>query len=897
MSFTFTATAQPPSSTTIPPEPPDVGGDGKHLGSGKSTTKMVSFRDKVLGNQALMEREKVDLIATNKAKVELVQGNRLLPMLHVEKSVMAELSVPWKDALVVKLLGKRLGYNTMKAKLENVWKLTGGFELMDVGYSYYMVKFDGEEDKNKVINGGPWMIYDHYLAVSLWSPKFNAATATIDKTMVWIRIPSLNLVYYDESVLWAVASMVGNPVKVDLHTLRVARGKFARMCIEVDLTKPVVGRVGINGDWYRVQYEGLHIICTQCGCYGHLLKDCGMKKKNITVESKEKSGEADGDGGANSTGGEAVQKSGLNQGAINEEININVVQSVKEKDVEPWLLTVVYASPRENERQDTWNLLRDIATTVTGPWLMMGDFNEIAHPEEKKGGAPTNARKCHIFNNWINDCNLLEVTTSGTRFTWRGPKWNGRDRVFKKLDRILCNVDWRLKYPEGFAKVLPRVQSDHHPIIVLLQGENNTNKNRPFRFEAAWTSHADFNNFLHSKWEKDKDIVQSLHELMTHLKKWNKETFGNIFKRKGELLSRLNGIQKSSNYGYSIFLENLEKELQDQLVVTLYQEEYLWFQKSRSIWVSDGDRNTKNFLWGETSQSRKPHLVGWDVCCLPKNEGGLGIKRPHYMNNAFLMKMLWNLINNPDDLWCKVLYGKYGRNDDLRVIIHSQPYDSPLWRALTGIWDQFQQNIVWQLGDGNNINFWLDKWMPGGNSLFSTTNQSFIDTTLSVREVVTPSGDWDYDFLISNLPSNFVFQVLALPAPTDTDGRDSIGWGGTTTRDFTVQSAYVSQSARGQTIEGDWKALWGWKGPYRIQTFMWTAAHERLLTNYRRSKWGVGGINLTENLVCYDWLAGCLDHDYECCMVCLTYSFGSHGKCYHNKCCCDVDRVAECARS
>ncbi|PNY01900.1 hypothetical protein L195_g025203 [Trifolium pratense] len=130
---------------------------------------------------------------------------------------------------------------------------------------------------------------------------------------------------------------------------------------------------------------------------------------------------------------------------------------------------------------------------------MLGDFNEIAHPKEKKGGAPNDARKCHLFNNWINDCNLLKVTTSGTQFTWRGPKWNRRDKVFKKLDRILCNVDWRLKYQEGFVKVLPRVQSDHHPIIVLLQGENNTNKNRPFRFEAAWTSHADFNNFLHSK--------------------------------------------------------------------------------------------------------------------------------------------------------------------------------------------------------------------------------------------------------------------------------------------------------------------------------------------------------------------------------------------------------------
>ncbi|GAU45178.1 hypothetical protein TSUD_178710 [Trifolium subterraneum] len=36
--------------------------------------------------------------------------------------------------------------------------------------------------------------------------------------------------------------------------------------------------------------------------------------------------------------------------------------------------------------------------------------------------------------------------------------------------------------------------------------------------------------------------------------------------------------------------------------------------------------------------------------------------------------------------------------------------------------------------------------------------------------------------------------------------------------------------------EGEWKTLWGWKEPRRIQTFMWLAAHERILTNVRRSK-------------------------------------------------------------
>jgi len=153
--------------------------------------------------------------------------------------------------------------------------------------------------------------------------------------------------------------------------------------------------------------------------------------------------------------------------------------------------------------------------------------------------------------------------------------------------------------------------------------------------------------------------------------------------------------------------------------------------------------------------------------------------------------MLWNLINNSDDLWCKVLYGKYGRNNDLRVTIQSQPYDSPLWKALTGIWNQFQHNIVWRLRDGSNINFWLDKWTPSGTSLISTTNQSFIDTTLSVREVVTPLGEWNYDFLISNLPHDVALQVFALPAPLDTNGQDSIGWGRTSTKAKTILEGLV----------------------------------------------------------------------------------------------------------
>jgi hypothetical protein len=192
----------------------------------------------------------------------------------MDDKLFQDLCNPWKEALVVKLLGKNVGFNLMKDRLKNLWRLAGGFEIMDVDNGFYMVKCERLADREKIMSNGPWMLFDHYLAVARWTPDFASPHAKIEKTLVWIRFPGLNLVYYDESVLLGLASVVGTPIKVDTNTLKVERGRFARICVEIDLTLPVVGKVNVNGHWYQVQYEGLHIICGSCGCYGHHTRDC-----------------------------------------------------------------------------------------------------------------------------------------------------------------------------------------------------------------------------------------------------------------------------------------------------------------------------------------------------------------------------------------------------------------------------------------------------------------------------------------------------------------------------------------------------------------------------------------------------------------------------------------------
>ena len=208
--FVFSAQGEPNPPHTKLPDPP------------KPPPNKPSFRDKLLGSyQEIPTREKEDMIEKKLVRIEHENGNRLLPKVYLEPKIFQELCTPWKDALVVKLLGKNLGYNIMKDRLQKVWKPQGGFEIMDNDNGFYMVKFDQATDKEKVITGGPWMIFDHYLVVTHWSPEFASPDAKVKRTVVWVRFPDLNLVYYDESFLMAMASAIGRPIKVDTNTLKV----------------------------------------------------------------------------------------------------------------------------------------------------------------------------------------------------------------------------------------------------------------------------------------------------------------------------------------------------------------------------------------------------------------------------------------------------------------------------------------------------------------------------------------------------------------------------------------------------------------------------------------------------------------------------------------------------
>ena len=74
--------------------------------------------------------------------------------------MLDKLALPWKDTLVIKLLSRNLSYSFMKEKLKYLWRLKGGYNVMSVGFGYFLVKFNLAEDHEKVMVAGLWMIQD-----------------------------------------------------------------------------------------------------------------------------------------------------------------------------------------------------------------------------------------------------------------------------------------------------------------------------------------------------------------------------------------------------------------------------------------------------------------------------------------------------------------------------------------------------------------------------------------------------------------------------------------------------------------------------------------------------------------------------------------------------------------
>lgn len=121
-------------------------------------------------------------------------------------------------------------------------------------------------------------------------------------------------------------------------------------------------------------------------------------------------------------------------------------------------VTFIYAFNNVGERKMLWDHLLGYSTSITKPWLLIGNYNVVLNAEEKikeNGESPDTSSELEEF---MQEASLVDLRAYGCRYTWTN------SHVHCKLDRALVNESWQQSIFYGI--------SDHSPILVHLGEEH-----------------------------------------------------------------------------------------------------------------------------------------------------------------------------------------------------------------------------------------------------------------------------------------------------------------------------------------------------------------------------------------------------------------------------------------
>jgi hypothetical protein len=196
-----------------------------------------------------------------------------------------------RDCVIGKLVTDwYVSMESVKNGLQRGWKSKGKLKFKVLGENLFIIEFEFEQDKKRVLEGRPWDFEGFLFLVEDYDDRTTPANIKFDRASFWIRMFKLPLGCMGREVGRKIGATVGVVEAVDADARGVAWGEYLRVKISLDLSKPLArGRkINLEGTpiWIPFKYEKLPKFCFQCGVICHGPEGCTkrseMKNQNDT---------------------------------------------------------------------------------------------------------------------------------------------------------------------------------------------------------------------------------------------------------------------------------------------------------------------------------------------------------------------------------------------------------------------------------------------------------------------------------------------------------------------------------------------------------------------------------------------------------------------------------------
>uniref|UniRef100_A0A803NUS5 Reverse transcriptase domain-containing protein n=1 Tax=Cannabis sativa TaxID=3483 RepID=A0A803NUS5_CANSA len=336
--------------------------------------------------------------------------------------------------------------------------------------------------------------------------------------------------------------------------------------------------------------------------------------------------------------------------------------------------TGFYGEPNRRLRENTWELLRTLHARYQEAWCIM-DMH-------------------------------------GHSFTWE----KGRDTsawMEARLDRaMVMNFTWLTIFSDAKLFNLEVSPSDHTPLFLDIMPHIQAAGKKQFRFDNHWTRFQECEEVIRQSW-CNSGMTFLQHKIQfcgQNLQTWGTSIVDNFsarIKHCNKELRVFKGRRDSEG-------KKLYSDSKQMLFETLNQREIFWRQRSKQLWLKNGDQNSKFFHSKASSLRRNNNIV-----CL-KDEMGT----PKYWDTGLGELML--------DYFSKIFTAEPGNCSEVLSCVSPRVTDDENAILIRPIEDQEVKDALFQMHpdkspgpDGMNPKFFQKYWHIVGPDVIACVKDFF----------------------------------------------------------------------------------------------------------------------------------------------------------------------------